>query len=37
VIAATTCQFIPPYVAAKNEELYRQVVAAITAGLASGS
>jgi hypothetical protein len=33
----TTCQFIPPYVAAKNEDLYRQVVAAIKAGLASGS
>jgi hypothetical protein len=32
-----TCQFVPPYVAAKNEQLYREVVSAITAGLASGS
>ena len=32
-----TCQFVPPYVTAKNEQLYREVVTAIKAGLASGS
>ncbi|HET7724534.1 MAG TPA: hypothetical protein VFK68_07840, partial [Propionibacteriaceae bacterium] len=32
-----TCQFVPPYVAAKNEELYREVVNAVTVGLASAS
>jgi len=32
-----TCQFVPPYVAAKTEDLYKEVVSAIQVGLASAS